>query len=177
MRFRVRPADIGMDTGEPDLLDGLAGQLRAPKIISKIAAAFVDGDGVASIGQIRILRSIGKLQRIPDPADRTHRVPDSHKVEGTITTEGCLEACSDLEGMSHAAGAPTPPGVKAGEIRNEAIIARGEQSEHMENAAQSARGVGAAAEAEQEDFVAIFINVHQIAISIAHIGQQTGSKG
>ena len=68
-------------------------------------------------------------------------------------------------------------GVEAQDVRDELFVAGFEQAEDVQQAADGARRVGPAAEAKQEDVVAILVVVHQIAIGIADVIHQSRAEG
>src|SRR6202035_3029719 len=62
-------------------------------------------------------------------------------------------------------------------VRDEALIARAEQAEHVQNAGDRACGEGSAAEAEEVDVVAFLVDIHQVAIGVGYVLQNACSDG
>ncbi len=120
-----------MHAGKPHLLDALPGKLITPQVVYKIAAPFVDRDSMTAIDHVRILRRIGKLQRIPYQTNRADRIPDPDKMQRTMAAECRFKSVRHLEGMRHSGGATGSLRKQADDVRDEPIIAGTQQSEHV----------------------------------------------
>src|SRR5260370_10693953 len=131
---------------------------------------------MASIGHIGVLRRIWEFQGIPDPPNRTHRVPYSHKVQWAMAAECCLEPICHLKGVRHPAGLSRSPGVEPKYIWDQAVIPGLEKSEHVKQAGECPRRVCAPAKTKQKNSVADFEDIHQITVGIADVGQQSYSE-
>src|SRR5204862_6820760 len=89
--FGITAADIAMYAGEPHLLQifwTLLSRLgigrQSPQMVAEERAALVDGDGMAANLDCRIVRDIGNLQRVLDPAHGADRIPHTHEPRPTF---------------------------------------------------------------------------------------------
>src|SRR5258707_14949667 len=129
-----------MHAGEPHLLNILARQLRAPKIVPKIAAPLVDGEGMPPSGHIGILSGVGKLQRVPDPTYRAYRVPNAHKVQWARPAKCCFEFVGNLKRARHSSGFTRFFRVHRDDVRDQSVVA-GTRSPYICNTPPRARTV------------------------------------
>src|SRR5947209_4223005 len=69
-----------------------------PAVLSEEGAAFVQGNGVAADFDARIVGGVRQLQRVGNPADRIHGVPNTHEVNRAgPARERLLETLRQIE--------------------------------------------------------------------------------
>ena len=125
----------------------------------------------------RVLAVEAQFDRIIDPTIRTYGVPNAAEVHLNLARKRILERVFGLEGRLLPHRALRHLCVEAQNVGDQLLVAGFQQSIHMQQAANSARRIGSAAETEQEDPVAILVCIHQVAVGIPHIFQQSSAEG
>src|ERR1700741_1399733 len=114
---------------------------------------------MAHLAHDLIVLRIGQMLRIPGPADRAHGIPQAEKFDRDRPAECLLETFGEDLVFYVLEHAPSE--------RDQLLIALREQPDLVEHPGHRTRGVGAAAETEDENPVAVLIVAHQEAISVA----------
>jgi hypothetical protein len=188
---RVAAADVAVDAGEPGLDEVLFGGVWAHAVLAEEAAAFVAGDGVADDADAGVARGEGEGLGVPDPAEGGDGVPDAEEVDGEAAGvgvwafgdeagEGPAEVVDEfpvLVVFVAAVGAAAEGAEELHDVGDHVVSPAREQAEGVEEAGECAGGVGAAAEAEDEDFVAGFPVVHEVGVGFLDVGGEAGAEG
>src|ERR1700733_12614415 len=98
-------------------------------------------------------------------------------MQRAIAAESELESVCHFERVLHSGCVSRSLRVKPDDVRNEPVIAGTQQPEHVNHAGKRSYSVCASAETKQIDTVSVFVYIHQIAVGVADVRQQPGSKG
>src|SRR2546425_2275291 len=80
----VPASHIGMHARKPNLFDVLARKRFTPQILTEKAPPLIDRNGMSSDTEVRIPAGVRDVCRVPNPTDRTHRIPHSNEVGFTL---------------------------------------------------------------------------------------------
>ncbi len=179
----IAAADIGVHAGEPHLLQ-VDAWLGRPQGGLEVLAVFVDGNGVAGVANDaagggvveQVARGTQGAEERGGYAQRANGVPHADEFDLGLVRYGMLAAkvrglalggggalgalTIELVGLVHSLGALAP-----------------EQAAVADEPRQGANGVGAAAEAEQEELIAGLVVVHDEAIAIHDVLVDAGAGG
>src|SRR5579864_7279660 len=97
-------------------------------------------------------------------------------MQRAVSAKRLLEAFGHLKRMGHATCPTCTPGEHLRDVRDQTLITRTQQSEHVQDSRQRSDCVSATAESEQKHLVSVLINIHEIAISVADVRQEACSK-
>ena len=93
-----------------------------------------------------------------------------------LAAVGGLKTGGHVEAILHSGCLAGATGIHLQDVSNEAVVAAMEQAIHVEHAGERADGVGAAAESEEIDAVAFFIDIHKKAIGVADVAEQARAE-
>ena len=187
--LRVAAADVGVHAGEPDLLDpprGPVGLELLPELRQERRAILVERQRVARVLDVRMQgRVVKRVTPRDEPADpgqpqRPHGVPhadevrrrDMARVARTILRAplGALAPLLVARAIGLVDPAQCPPRQSATRTAVDARIAAAagacRDTAECEHAAETAHGVGAAAEAEEIDPVTGLVHLDQGVVAV-----------
>ena len=125
----------------------------------------------------RILPVEAQLDWVIDPTVRTDSVPNAAEMHLNLARECIFEGVFSGECRLLPFRAFGHLRVEAENIWNQLFVAGFEQSIYVQQAADCARRIGAAAETKEEDSVSVFVRIHQISVGVAHVVQQSRAAG
>jgi len=168
----IAAADIGMRSGEPDLLDMLIGDGRCiarpgPQRGAERSAHLVDRQRMQSDVDRGVQPRVVELEPAPDKAageegvaDIADRIPDADATDAHRVVSGRAKPLERRITSVFRQLAIDVPGILDGEARS--LLGDAEQGN---KAGQAAGLEGAAREAEEEDLVARFVGIGQKAVA------------
>ena len=158
----VPPAYVGMDPGEPHLLNDLVRRLPSlvPESGFKVVTEFVYREGV--IGETHAPRETSVVEpAVGTQGKGPYRIPDANEKHGTRPAEGSFEP---FRGRAIASRV-----VDLGGVLHEVVAATSQQTALVEHAGQRPHSECPTAKPKQEYFVAILIAVHQEAVGVLNV--------
>jgi len=142
---------------------------RIKQVLAEKSPALVDGHGMPDDTDIGISRGVGKLDRVVDPPNGTHGVPNAHKMDFAIPRKGFLEIRENTE-INMALFDHSD------RIGNQCFIASREESNSVEHPTKRSGGVCTPAEAKDINPIFRFIISHQKLIGVRYIVRNPVAK-
>src|SRR5882757_3342027 len=137
----------------------------------------MDGYGVASGADDRVLAVEAKFDRRVDPPVGAYGVPYAAEVDFDLAREGILEGVFGGECRLLAFRPLGHIRVEPENVGDQLFVAMFEQTVDMEEAPDSSGSVGAATETDQVDVIAGYVGIHQVAVGIPDVVEQAFAEG